>query len=150
MQRGRGLAKFGERLLVSFCENDVPDGAVRKRAVVEGVAWVHSIDNREETQLAVNAQARLPRCSSVCGCIIRFLLRSGPAAEVSIPRFCQSLLAPQPTAGDSDIGTAWPTTDGLVSCSRSCTSKFGKIIGVIVKKVSGQNTNVIGAGRETK
>ena len=28
--------------------------------------------------LAVRAQARFPRCWSVCGCIVRFVLRSGP------------------------------------------------------------------------
>ena len=61
------------------------------------------------------AQARFPRCSSVCGCTTRFLLRTGPECccsnilpmsslispppnaevEVSIPRFCQNLSAPQ-------------------------------------------------------
>ena len=32
-------AKLGEQLLVSVCRNDVPDGAVRKRAVVQRFSW---------------------------------------------------------------------------------------------------------------
>ena len=36
-----GSAKFGEQLLISLCENDVSNGTVRKRAVVEVVTWWH-------------------------------------------------------------------------------------------------------------
>ena len=36
-----GSARLGEQLLVSLSENDVPDGAVRERAIVEGVTWGH-------------------------------------------------------------------------------------------------------------
>ena len=35
----RGSAKIGEQLLLAFCDNDVANVAVWKRAVVEGVAW---------------------------------------------------------------------------------------------------------------
>ena len=37
--------------------------------------------------LAVRAQARFSRCSSVCGCIVRFVLRSGP--ECSCPNILE-------------------------------------------------------------
>ena len=36
-----GSAKLGEQLLVSFCEDDVSDGAIRKRAVVKWFSWRH-------------------------------------------------------------------------------------------------------------
>ena len=32
-----GWAKFGEQLPVTFCEDDVTDGAIRERCVIEGV-----------------------------------------------------------------------------------------------------------------
>ena len=35
----RGPAELGERLFVSIGEDDVPDGAIRQRAVVQGFSW---------------------------------------------------------------------------------------------------------------
>ena len=37
----RGSAELGEQLLVSISEDDVSDGAIRQRAVIQGFSWGH-------------------------------------------------------------------------------------------------------------
>ena len=37
----RGPAELGEPLPVSISEDDVPDGAIRQRAVIQGFSWGH-------------------------------------------------------------------------------------------------------------
>ena len=64
--------------------------------------------------LAVKAQAFLPRCSSGCGSSNKLTdLSPFPkaVAEVSFPRFCQSLVGPQQATSDNDTGRARPGTD---------------------------------------
>ena len=51
----RGPAELGEQLLVSISEDDVPDGAIRQWAVVQGFSWGHWL--RAVKQLLIHGRA---------------------------------------------------------------------------------------------
>ena len=63
----RGPAELGEQLLVSTSLNDVPDGAVRKRAVVQRFSWRHwlRVSNPQELHRRHRCDLIVPQCTQV-------------------------------------------------------------------------------------
>ena len=85
----RGPAELGEQLLVSISWDDVPDGAVRKRAVVQRFSWRHRL--RALRKL-------LPGCWTTGRCVLMpglsSVLEGVPNAKFAEKRVASAVVAP--------------------------------------------------------
>ena len=115
-----GLAKLGEQMRVSFRQRDVPDGAVRKRAVVQRFSWKYWL--RALRELLTGGRAA-GRCILVPRTVLSWKVSPSRSSRrgVSVPprvqrRHRRDLIGPQATQVARSRQRSCPTVSGSNTC----------------------------------